>query len=101
MQWELGVLVYDLGIAHTLSQHNLSALLNGSKHTYAWRVDEKGTKPYSSSIIIRLFKNGRISFPVISPTCPVADTGFEKGGGALTQNFQINGFWPEFYIKKN
>ena len=24
----------------------------------------------------------------------VADTGFEKGGGALTQNFQINGFLP-------
>ena len=23
--------------------------------------------------------------------CPVADTGFEKGGGALTQHFQING----------
>ena len=30
----------------------------------------------------------------------MADTGFEKGGGALTQDFQINGFWPEFYIKK-
>ena len=27
--------------------------------------------------------------------------GFEKGGGALTQNFQINGFWPAFYIKKS
>ena len=26
---------------------------------------------------------------------------FEKGGGALTQNFQINGFWPEFNIKKS
>ena len=30
----------------------------------------------------------------------VADTAFEKGGGTLTQNIQINGFWPEFYIKK-
>ena len=30
--------------------------------------------------------------------CTVADIGFEKRGGALTQNFQINGFWPEFYI---
>ena len=30
----------------------------------------------------------------------VADTGFEKGGGTLTNKFQINGFWPEFYIKK-
>ena len=30
----------------------------------------------------------------------VADTGFEKGGGVPTPNFQINGFWPEFYIKK-
>ena len=32
---------------------------------------------------------------------PVADTGFEKGGGAFTDNFQINLFWPEFYIKKS
>ena len=30
----------------------------------------------------------------------MADTGFEKGGGTLTRNFQINGFWPEFCIKK-
>ena len=30
----------------------------------------------------------------------MADTGCEKGEGALTNNFQINGFWPEFYIKK-
>ena len=42
----LGVLVYDLGIAQTLSQHNLCALLNGSQHTYAWRVYGKGTKSY-------------------------------------------------------
>ena len=26
----------------------------------------------------------------------VADTAFEKGGGALTQKIQINGFRPEF-----
>ena len=30
----------------------------------------------------------------------MADTAFEKAGGALTQRIQINGFWPEFYIKK-
>ena len=30
----------------------------------------------------------------------VADTGFEKEWGAPTQNFQINGFWPEFYFYK-
>ena len=35
-----------LGIVHTLSQHNLSALLLGTQHTYAWRVYGKGTKPY-------------------------------------------------------
>ena len=32
------------------------------------------------------------------PPTPVqvaaADTGFEKGGGALPQHFSINGFWP-------
>ena len=32
---------------------------------------------------------------------PVVDTGFEKGGGALTQHFKINRFWPELYIKKS
>ena len=31
----------------------------------------------------------------------MADTGFENGGGALTQNCQINGFVPEFYINKS
>ena len=35
-----------LGIAHTPSQHNLSASLIGSQHTYDWRVYGKGTKPY-------------------------------------------------------
>ena len=42
----LGVLAYDLGIARTLSQHNLGALLNGFQHTYSWRMYGKGTKPY-------------------------------------------------------
>ena len=42
----IGVLLYDVGIAHTPSQHNLGALLNGSQHTYACRVYGKGTKPY-------------------------------------------------------
>ena len=31
----------------------------------------------------------------------VVDTAFEKGGDAPTHNFQINGFWPEFYIKQS
>ena len=39
-------------------------------------------------------------FALPPPPSTVAETGFEKGGGALTQHFQINGFWPEFYIKK-
>ena len=30
----------------------------------------------------------------------VADIGFKKGGGALTGDFQINGLWSKFYIKK-
>ena len=29
---------------------------------------------------------------------PVEDTSCEKGGGALSQKFQIYGFWPVFYI---
>ena len=29
------------------------------------------------------------------------DTGFDKGGSALMQHCQINGFWLEFYIIKN
>ena len=43
---ELGVLVIDLEFAHTLFKHNPDALLNGSQHTYAWRVYGEGTKPY-------------------------------------------------------
>ena len=42
----LDVLVIDLEFVHTLPQHNRSALLIGSQHTYAWRVYGKGTKPY-------------------------------------------------------
>ena len=37
---ELGVLVIDLKFAHTLSKHDRDALLNGSQHRYAWRVNE-------------------------------------------------------------
>ena len=37
-QLRLDVLVNDLGVSHTLSEHNCDALLNGSQHTYAWRV---------------------------------------------------------------
>ena len=43
---EQDVLVIDLDFAHTLSQHNRDALLNGSQHTYARRVRMKGTKLY-------------------------------------------------------
>ena len=43
---ELDVPVIDLDFAHTLSQHNRGALLNGSQHTDAWRVRMKGRKPY-------------------------------------------------------
>ena len=31
----------------------------------------------------------------------MVDAAFEKGGGALAHTFQINGFWPQFYIKKS
>ena len=48
---ELGVLVSDLGIVHTLSKHNRDALLNVFQLTYAWRVNGKGTKPYWYPII--------------------------------------------------
>ena len=64
---ELGALVIDLGIAHTLSQHNLCALLNGSQHTYM-PGECMGREQSRIGIIIRLFKNGRVSFPIISPT---------------------------------
>ena len=43
---ELDVLVIDLDFAHTLSQHNRGALLNGPQHTYASRVRMKETKQY-------------------------------------------------------
>ena len=45
---ELGVLVINLELAHTLSKHDRDALLNESQHTYIciWRVYGKGTKPY-------------------------------------------------------
>ena len=46
LTWGLGVLVNDLSIGHTLSKHNSDALLNGSQHTYAWRVCGCGTKTY-------------------------------------------------------
>ena len=37
---------------------------------------------------------GTCALPSICNMHAVADTGFEKGGGALTPNFQINGFLP-------
>ena len=37
---EQDVLVIDLDFAHTLSQHNHGALLNGSQHTYARENEE-------------------------------------------------------------
>ena len=40
----LDVLLIDLEIAHTLSQHNRGALLFGFQHTYAWRVYGNGNK---------------------------------------------------------
>ena len=35
---KIGVLAIDLEFTHTLSKHNRNVLLNGSQHTFAWRV---------------------------------------------------------------
>ena len=40
------VLVIDLECVHTLSEHKRDTLLNGSQHTYAWRVYVKGIMYY-------------------------------------------------------
>ena len=54
--------------------------------------------------LINLTKRA-VSFPTTTvgkpSPAPVADPGFQKGGGALMTNFQNNGFWAEFYIKKS
>ena len=52
-------------------------------------------------IIIKNMKIGKYPLSSLYMFVTVADTAFEKGGGALTQTFKINGFWPEFYIKKS
>ena len=54
---------------HTLSKHNRDALLNGSQHTYAWRVYCNRTKPYWYPNTAHYMH--RVSFLFISPTSVV------------------------------
>ena len=62
----LGVLVYDLGITHTLSSPTMMTYsMANSKHKHG---ECMGREQSRIGIIIWLFKNGRILFPIVSPT---------------------------------
>ena len=62
--------------ASHIHSHSIITVLNLMGHSIHMPGECMGREQSCIGILIRLFKNGRISFPIISPTC--------KCGGKVT-----------------